>query len=417
MSVLDRFKKDFFYYFAGIIVPGFINAVSIPILKNLLDDANFGQYSLYFNSFTLIVGSLVGWLCQSVIRFTTQYNHPNFFFSKVTRLSLIITGAFSIVAFGAVLYWSHSIMLSALFGIGLVSGGLQNVMIAVSQSNFLARTTLFSESLRTLLYFLTGVLLLLWSRNYFMEKLFISILFSYTVSFCFLIYKNKIPFSEIAQPEPSDEIFDLKKILAYGLPLALWFSCSSLITFIDKPYIAKSFGHAVQGNYQAIYDFIYRGTTIVLAPILTASFPLMTHAFEHQSKTELNRFLKKLLLLESGGLIFAVLAYCLGGYRFLKYILHLPDDSSYFWVGLFILLSAFIWQLGMLLHKPLEFQKKTRLMLFNNLAAFSVTYLLILIIYHFRLNYMYYALGVLTGSVVYALLSFFHLRKYLKSFH
>ena len=296
MNVLDRFRKDFLYYFAGIIIPGLINAVSIPVLKNLLGDASFGKYSLYFSSYTLIAGSLVGWLCQSIIRFKAQHSEPNFFFGKIIRLSLLITGVFSIASFFMVWYWGSSVWLSLLFSLALVSGGLQNIMISVSQANFLARITLFSESLRTLLYFISGVLLLTWSLNFFMEKLFIAVLLSYTVSLFLLIYKNKIPVSTIIQPRPSAEIFDLKKILVYGFPLALWFSCAYLITFIDKPYVAKSFGHAVQGNYQAIYDFIYRGATIVIAPILTASFPLMTHAFEHQSKTQLNKFLKKLLV-------------------------------------------------------------------------------------------------------------------------
>src|ERR1700712_2120301 len=81
MSATAKFKKDFGYYFIGIIVPGLLNAAMIPILKRLLGTENFGSFSLKYNFLLLLIATVFGGLCQGIIRFKAdeEENLPSFY--------------------------------------------------------------------------------------------------------------------------------------------------------------------------------------------------------------------------------------------------------------------------------------------------------------------------------------------------
>src|ERR1700710_2764934 len=122
MSATARFKKDFSYYFLGIIVPGLLNAAMIPILKRLLGTENFGSYSLKYNFLLLLIATVFGGLCQGIIRFKAdeEDNLPlfsaNIFLIARRLLIPIVIVAFFILKF----YFNQSYLLAGIYSLCLI---------------------------------------------------------------------------------------------------------------------------------------------------------------------------------------------------------------------------------------------------------------------------------------------------------
>jgi O-antigen/teichoic acid export membrane protein len=130
------------------------------------------------------------------------------------------------------------------------------------------------------------------------------------------------------------------------------------------------------GAYSAIYDLLYKSITLLYAPILVAGFPIMTQKYNSGDKKGALKFLKKLILFEV--LIFIVIvvtAFFLKGF-FLEKIVGIIITDQTLELILPIIFGAFIWQLAMLIHKPLEFELKTKTMLLFIIMALTANVVL-----------------------------------------
>lgn len=417
MDLFSRFKKDYFNYFLSTIIPVIITAVSIPLFKRILGAEHYGQFSLKFNSVLLFTAILSGWIWPSIIRFFSTSINRQSFARKSMLLTIITQSIFFIPFFLFVWLYEGNWMHAFFFSVTLFITSLQFSILALSQAVFLSRKSIFYELIRSITYITLALILLTFSGFNYLYSLFSAVIVSYLVSF---VYLNKQTNKQLLhehhidgnEPEQIKNVF--KKFILYGAPLSLWFVFASLITLTDKYFMLKTLGGEVQGNYQALFDFLSKSITIVVTPVTISLFPLLTSAFEKGQKKDIEKLLLKIIFFELLGLLVAAAAYWWFGAFILFTLIHIPATTEYKLMGLIILTATFVWQIAIVVQKKFELKYQSRYLLFMLIIAFSGQ-LLFYFIFHKSTNRLVVPTGYLLSTILYLfLISFGNIKNVVK---
>lgn len=416
MELFSKFKKDYLNYLISIILPALLSGVSIPIFKNLLGAKGYGKFSIWFNAILIVTAILSGWIAQSVIRFFPGSSDKHSFSRNAIILSLKTQAVFFIPVFILAYYLGHDFFLALLTSLVLLTISLQFTILSVIQSSFLSKKVIASETIRVFTYVGGAVLLLKFSGFSYLYSLFIAVVASYLFSLLFLI-KKALQFFKQENVElnknPTEHL--VKKFFKYGSPLSLWFLFSYLISYVDKLFMFKYVGAEAQGNYQAIFDLLFKGITIIISPAVTSLFPILTSAYERGDRTEIRKFLKKIIIYEISGFTVATILYWWFGANILLMILKTPNTVTFKLMGFIIICGTFIWQLAILAQKRFEL----KLMSFYLLTMMAIAFFSQVIFYLLFKSYnnvLLYPAGFLLSAFVYLLLiSFSELVAFSKS--
>jgi len=406
MDLFSRFKKDYINYLVSIIIPVIITAASIPLFKHILGSSGYGNFSLTFNSVLLCTGILSGWIWPSILRYFPASLHKKSFVHKSMLLSCITQSIFFLPVLLVTWYIENDFLLALFFSLTLFITSLQFSVLALSQSVFLSKKTIYAEVIRTGSYISCSLLLLKFSAIGYMYALFTAVIISYTLSFTYLYVQINQQLVKKYQKENGTEenLKELfRRFMHYGGPLSLWFVFGSAISLVDKYFMLKRVGGEAQGNYQAMFDFLSKSITFFISPVVTSLFPLLTAAFEKGERKEIRKILLQIILFEFAGLLAAGIAYWWFGANWLFALVHTPDTFDYKLTGLIIIVATFIWQIAMMVQKKYELQLRSRHILYMLMTAFLVQ---ILFYFFFRQSssQLLYPLGYLLSTVVYLLL-------------
>lgn len=405
MDLFSRFKKDYLNYLISIIIPVIITAVSIPLFKHILGSEGYGNFSITFNSVLLCTAILSGWIWPSIIRYFPASLNKRSFARQSMMLSGITQSIFALPVLVVVWYIKNDIILAVFFSLTLFLTSLQFSVLALSQSVFLSKKSIYAELMRSVSYMTTSLLLLKCTHINYMYALFISVLVSYLISFTYLSIQSIKQLRLQPSPESGEKSMKslLNNFMVYGSPLSLWFVFASLISLTDKYFILKTGGAQAQGNYQAMFDFLSKSITIFISPVTISLFPLLTTAF-HDGKTgEINKLLKTILGLELAGLLAACILYWWFGADILFTLIKTPGTAEYKQMGLFIIAGTFIWQMAIVMQKRYELKFKSLYLLAMVSIAFLLQ-LLLYILFNKCSSQLLYPIGYATASVVYLFL-------------
>lgn len=376
------FLNNFSIYFLGLIFSGLISFVTIPLIVKYYGIESYGAFSLVQNVILVLISFGGGWLNQCVLRFN-DYS-TNFKFT-IFQLYFVVFLPLSLLCFGILTLMEAGILISILGTSTMFLGSLVALSIIFYQSKFNARISFYFDFIRIFIF-----VLMLLTFNFVLyhipslQRLMLSFFISYLISFFFLLRIDfkflKISVGLFIKKFNKDYFIILYKqnshLFNYGWPLALWFTVSSLMNVSDRYIIDYYLTDKDLGAYSAIYDLLYKGVSLLYAPILVAGFPIMTQKYNSGNKKEAFQFLKKLILFEV--LIFIVIvvtAFFLRGF-FLEKIVGIIITDQMLELILPIIFGAFIWQLAMLVHKPLEFELKTKTMLLFIIMALTANVVL-----------------------------------------
>ncbi|MDE3185316.1 MAG: oligosaccharide flippase family protein [Bacteroidota bacterium] len=418
MDLFSKFKKDYFNYLISIILPSFISALSIPVFKNLLGAKGYGKFSIWFNAILIATAILSGWIAQSIIRFFPASTNKRSFSRQAIILSLKTQGIFFVPVFIVAFYVGHDLLLALLTSLVLFATSLQFTILPIIQSSFLSRKIILSEIIRVTTYVGGAVLLLKFSGLSYLYSLFIAVFSSYLFSLFFLIKKALQFFKEedFELNTTLEKILLFKKFFKYGAPLSLWFLFSYLISYADKLFMFKYEGAEAQGNYQAIFDLLFRGITLIISPVVTSLFPILTSAYERGNKTEIRKFIKKIIIFEISGFTVASILYWWFGADLLRLILKTPNTETFRLMGFIVICGTFIWQLAILAQKRFELKLNSFFLLAMVVIAFTIQ-LIFYFLFKSNNNILVYPAGFLLSAFVYLLLiSFSELISFSRSF-
>ncbi|MGH2565174.1 MAG: oligosaccharide flippase family protein, partial [Ginsengibacter sp.] len=275
----------------------------------------------------------------------------------------------------------------------------------IIQSGFLSKKIIFSELIRVVTYITCAILLLELSKLSSLYSLFIAVIISYSLSLFYLTRQSGKFFSN-AEAE-DDKVNDLqsmfKKFFNYGAPLSLWFVFSYLLSYIDKLFILKHFGGEVQGNYQAIFDLLSKSIILVISPIVTSLFPILTSTYVNGDNSEIRRLLKKIIFYEVGGFLLVSLLYWWFGASLVLQILKTPDTFTFRLMGFIVISGTFMWQIAILVQKRFELKLRSLYLLMMVIIAFTSQITLYIIFKNYN-SQLLYPLGFLLSAFVYLFL-------------
>lgn len=405
MDLFSKFRKDYFNYLISIILPALISGVSIPVFKHLLGSKGYGNFSIWFNAILILSAILSGWITQSILLFYPSSNNK----SSFSKGALILSGRTQLVFFIPILtvtwYISHDILLAILCSLVLMATSIQFTILPIIQSGFLSKKIIFSEFIRIVTYVTMAILFLKFSGFSYLYSLFIAAIAGYSISLFYLIKQARKFFitQEFDGMNKFDQKFLLKKFFNYGAPLSLWFVFSYLLTYVDKLFMLKHFGGEVQGNYQAIFDLLSKSIVLIISPVITSLFPILTSAYSSGNKSEIRRLLKKIILLEIGGFVLASFLYWWFGADLLLRVLKTPDIFTFRLMGFIVIAGTFTWQIAILVQKRFELKLRSLYLLGMIIIAFTSQVIFYLLFKNFN-NQLLYPFGFLLSAFVYLFL-------------
>lgn len=356
-------RRSLVAYGAGKVIPGILLFLAVPLWTRTFGSEQYGFYSIAW-SVALFSGSLfTGWIRQALLRHTgndaaTLQSLPRWtiptssLFSSLPVAALVVLqlqtvgdpAPFVISAiFFAVINSTYTVFQAAAQREGrsgtYTLAEVFRVGVAVLASLLIHASGGFEGGTSILIGFCLSTLgamgLLRWRR---------------TAAPARLTHTRETPTGHVA----------LATFWRYGWPMAIWLAASSLLLYQDRVIIGSILGASAAGEYAAVSDVIVRGFAMVSFPLTMVSHPLIMGAWnrgEAATAIEVNRTFKRYLIWLS---IIIIVAGCAFGRVLLELILGIRINDPLL-VPL-LLVGAALWQLGLMTHKELEVENRTRLM-------------------------------------------------------
>ena len=409
------FFKNFSIYFLGLFLSGLISFMTIPLIVKIYGVEKYGDFSLVQNVILILISFGGGWLNQCVLRFN---DFSSKFKVSIFQLSFIILIPLSITCFGIIKLIGNTFWISLIGVLTLIFGGIAVLSITFYQSKSNAKKSIYFDFIR-IFSFVFCVLgfnhlfeevdsLTLLIGSFFLSYFF-SFLFLLKIDFRFIVISIKLFLKNLNLKKISNLLNENHHLITYGWPIALWFTISAILNISDRYIISYYLTDNDLGTYSAIYDLLYKGVTLVYAPILVAGYPIMSQKFNEGFQADAFRFLKKLIVFEILIFVFIIVVTYFFTSFFIVQIVGIPLTNCSSELVMPIVSGAFVWQLAMLVHKPLEFDlKTTTMLLFISIALLFNVGLNLLFIPHFGIIFAAYS--TLFSATVYLGLSAFRVR-------
>lgn len=412
------FIKNFSIYFIGLSISGLISFMTIPLIVKIYGVEQYGDFSLIQNVILILISFGGGWLNQCVLRFN-DFSYK--FKTTVFQLCFIVLLPLSFICLVILNLMSNSFWLCLIGVCTMILGNISALLITFHQSKFNAEKPFYSDFIRIIGFYLFIYLFYFFSKGVnslslltasFFFSYLISFLFLFKIDFRFLLISSKIFIKQINVKKISIIANENKHLIQYGWPMALWFTISAVLNVSDRYIISYYLSDNDLGVYSAIYDLLYKGVTLLYAPILVAGYPIMSQKYNQGLKDEAFQFLKKLIFFEFFIFLIIIVSSFFFKSFFIERIVGVPITPKSIGLIMPIVSGAFVWQLAMLVHKPLEFELKTLVMLRFVFIALVINVILNFIFIPL-IGLVFAAYSTLISALVYLLLNLFRIKKYL----
>lgn len=370
--MIRGFTRDLGKYLPSYIVPGIVGIIAVPIITRLFPPEDYGDYILVKTTISILSAVGASWLSASIIRFFSacQLNDRLAeFYSTVIKLALLSVGVISFVGLGGLLLVQDYVPLNLwqLMRVGLlvfIGTSFYNIFLSILRAK--RRVNWYSSLAiwRSVIGLGFGVMLVVCLRRG-VDGLLWGSLLSMVVIFP-LIWK-------ISRGKPSSKARGIHRSLAlemirYGLPVILANLASWIIMLSDR-YVLEFFrGSTEVGVYSAAYA-IPQGSIFVIASMFSLSaMPIGVSIWEAYGRKKSQEFLSKLMRYY---LIIGLPA-MLGLSVLSKPIMHVLTAPAYFSghsVIPFIAFSGFLAGISTIWGMPLNYAKKTNLIMLCNLVC------------------------------------------------
>ena len=354
---INKLTADSLIYFLGKIIPSLLGFFTIIMLSRIFGKETYGQFSIIL---TIILASQIifsGWILQGILRFFSESHSVSQkeFVNSVWRISYFTSFIGAVVLMGILFLLNKDDLLIIIFSIILfvliMAFSIQSTFF---QAKLQSRKYIYWDSIRALCIPLFTVLLYLLFRN----KSCKIILSGYSLAYiCVVFFMISLKDNnELRLKEPfRKDVF--KNLFKYGMPLTLWLGSSYLLNVSDRYVIAIYHSYGDVGVYSAAYDIITRGLGVLFIPIINAAHPIIMDRWNKGDYESSIKVIKAGLIYEVG--IFVPVAIIILIFRKSLVLFRLgPEFADASDIIFPIALGSFFWRLSMLIHKPLELDKK-----------------------------------------------------------
>jgi O-antigen/teichoic acid export membrane protein len=356
--------RDTALYVAAKAVPGAIGLLSIVVFVRLLGVEQFGLFSVLFSTATLWSTFAVSWMNQGILRYWTGKGaFDEHLWQDLRRGAALALGFTTLgTAINLTMLDQRPGWLAALLTWLLaIAIALQSLSVAVWQARLAPKKVLLIEMVRTV----SGFVLCIGLANCISattQSLLAGTLAGYVLCLRWPAH------TEGTKGSPGQ----LRRLWVYGWPLSIWLGSQAAFPWLDRTALAHLMGLEATGTFASVSDIVTRSFSLLIFPLTLAVHPRITALWNEDRGTESVRLLR------------LAVAGCTVACALIVLIFHLGTDTLTAWVlpaaqrhtgadaVLWLALGGAIWQLVLLVHKPLELRGQTRVMLVCVLGALLV---------------------------------------------
>lgn len=379
-SVKPALLTDSLSYFASKIVPGFMGLVSVPVFIRLIGLDEYGRFAVIVPFLMAVAGASSGWLAQGILRFhpvaADPANRQAAFDRAVTigTVASVLGTSFILTAVLAGLHYQVFTSLASLaFCVSLL---VYTVALFRLQAKLRPLSVLRREILRSTAGFVIPVVIVAFTGQKQFELIILGQAIAYTIALL-PIYGRRNQANESAPHRVEDLQPDfstgstIRQLWRFGWAVGLWLLLSQALPVVDRWTIQRFTSFSSAGIYASLYEIAIRSFSFLAFPLTQAAHPRIMRAWNEGNFAESYRVIRYSIVSQ-----FAIFGTVLGGvslfaHRITKLILGFDDPTASRMLPV-LLVGGFLWQLALLIHKPLEIAQRTGAML----AAMAVVVVL-----------------------------------------
>jgi O-antigen/teichoic acid export membrane protein len=361
---------DSLRYFGSKVVPGFMGLVSVPIFIRLIGLDQYGRFAVTIPILMAVAGASSGWLAQGVLRFhpvTNAADAHEATFDRAVRGGTIATVLVTSVVLAMVLAGLHYPLLTSLVSLAFcLSLVLYTLTLVKSQAQLQPAVVLRREIVRSVGGFVIPVALIVITGRKQFEFVLLGQALAYTIAFLhgsgWLGHVNEPGPIRKLPSDTSSTGKTIRQLWRFGWAVGLWLLLSQGLPVIDRWTIQRFASYTSAGVYASLYDVAIRSFSFLVFPLTQAAHPRIMRAWNEGRFAESHRIIRYSVLSQLiifvtvfGGVFFAAR-------RITRFILGFDDPVATRMLPV-LLVGGFLWQLALLLHKPLEIAQRTGAML------------------------------------------------------
>jgi O-antigen/teichoic acid export membrane protein len=365
----------------------------------------YGRYSMIYNLLCIIAMFCYAWLGQSFIRLYIYKSEIMLAVCLHLLKKSLFVGAIVFILlckiFLNITYFETFCFVPCFFIFGyycfflLVNQAKQNPLLMMVCEFFRTATNLLAL---ILVGKMTGTTL----SNY---TLALALFISYLGPTFLMYYKHALK-SRTLTFTNSEFVSAKKNITQYGIPIAIFLSASLALSVNDR-YLIRYFINATEaGAYSAIYDTINKAITALFSPLLMTFYPVIAAKYNNGEKAYAFKKLKQIIIIECLIIIIGFICFFFLSNSILK-LLFSKLNNKYTLTSTLIFLGVSVWQICMLIHKPLELLKSTKYIALAALLSLIFNIVINIVLLQVYKNVIVCAISTIATSFLYSLLVYF----------
>jgi O-antigen/teichoic acid export membrane protein len=371
---------DIVGYAVSRLIPAVLSVATVLALTRFLGVLEYGRFALVASAANTasVIGS--GWLTQSILRFASgqrdwyQVHLPliwkGFLVSAVLGIAVVTPGLGLTVDDGIG-------FLPLLFA-GILACVLSShaLILALLQAGLQVRGFAFVEASRAVGVLAFSIAIISFGLESHLAALggtIVALVCSTALGFVLVRLDRPVQSALLGAKTVTDRV-SLPAFLRYGIPLSGWLGLSIAMPFVERVLIQKYTDAQSLGVYAALYDLVFRGSGMVIMPIVLALHPRIMAFGRTGDEAGARHLIVRGIGLQVLASAFLVLCLWVAG----SWIVDLaigPQVGSHVAYQLVIPLgiSGCVWHIALLSHKLLECRGRTGVMTVAMALAILVT--------------------------------------------
>lgn len=343
------------------IVPGLVLFAAVPVWMRVFGAVEYGRYTTTWVAALLTSSLYSGWIRQSVLR---HAGDPSFDADTLPRWTVPASSAASALTVSAIVWVTGA----RYEGGGLLPLVACSAVLAAVNTQYalsLTRSQRFghvgryaaaetARAVGALLLSLPIARALPWGGA-------VAIVLAYAIAtglaLLFLIQPLR------RTPSSSGGVAGsvLLRFWAYGWPMAVWLTVSSMLLYADRFILGIFLGREEVGIYASMADLVVRGVGMVAFPLTMSTHPELMKLWNAGRRIEALHAARRYAALLGGLSVAALILGLLVGPWAIGSVLAVERPRAD--VVAALVAGAGLWQVGLMSHKPLEMADRTRTLL------------------------------------------------------
>ena len=363
--------RDWLSYIGSKVVPGFMGLISVPVFIRLIGLDEYGRFAVIVPVLMAVAGASSGWLAQGILRFHPVAGDPS---SRQTAFDRAVTGGVvasvlvTSLVLGVILIGLHYRLYTSLVSLAFC---LSLLVYTVALSRFQAKlqpmSVLRREIIRSTAGFVIPVVIVTITGRKHFELIVLGQAIAYTIALL-PIFGSRSQANESAsgiagEPQPSLSSGSMvRQLWRFGWAVGLWLLLSQALPVVDRWTIQRFASFTSAGIYASLYEIAIRSFSFLVFPLTQAAHPRIMRTWNEGQFAESHRIIRYSILSQFAIFGTVLIGISLFAHPITKIILGFYDPTAARMLPV-LFVGGFLWQLALLLHKPLEIAQRTGAML------------------------------------------------------